>query len=186
MQTTGLIKARRHRDRRARFISRAAFGLSLICVAVAVALVRPSRIPACISRELARPAAYVKIPFWHSNQLSGEKKRGARSANSLRRFRFRCWRWRCWWLPYLPAASICTTRLHALPITNRDVLRLDRSVERIVERSEVENNFREGEKERENSLSRVPGDAYSRAVRGTSSCTYAPRIDSQNILINLQ
>jgi len=89
--------------------------LSLIRVAVASACT--SRIPA--SRALAAMAARVKIR-WHSNQLSGEKKRrGEQTASGTRRCCLR-----------RQFARRNCVRAAALPITNRDVLDLtDRSRE---------------------------------------------------------
>jgi len=144
--------------------------LSLICVAVASACT--SRIPA--SRALAAMAARVKIR-WHSNQLSGEKKRrGAQTASGTRQ----CCRRRQF------ARRNCV-RAAALPITNRDVLDLtDRSRESsrgsrsriILERGRERKRESETVKEREGPLRRVSRDAYSRGVRGTSSLVHLYRL----------
>lgn len=109
------------------------------------------------------------------------REKAARSANSLRGLRS----------PVLSATSICTSQLRArCHFANYKPrrTRLDRSVEGIVERTEVENNSREGENSRErerervrqirkeDSLRRVLRDAYSRRVRGTSSPVHSCRL----------
>lgn len=104
----------------------ASYILSLICVAAFT-----FRIPA--SRVLA---ARVKIR-WHSNQLSGEKKRrGAQTASGASLAGV-----------VSDVGAICTTQLRArCRFANYKPrrTRLERSVEGIVEKTEVENNSREG------------------------------------------